>query len=518
MAESFLLAALLMAPLVAGVACWGPRRLRVIEAINAAGAAGTLLLAAAVVVRVARDGAMRGVWGLLYVDALSALLIGTVAVVAFAASLVSIRYLRHDLERRHVPQGMRGVRWYYLGLHGFVWTMLATVSVDNLGLLWVGVEATTLASALLVGFYRTKAALEAAWKYLILCTVGITLALFGVMLTYYAAHQGGAGATLNWSELAGGARLDPEMMRLAFVFVLVGFGTKAGFAPLHTWLADAHSQAPSPVSGLLSGVLLSSALYAILRFHVLTTEATGSGFSADLLLAFGVLSVAVAAPFVVVQRDLKRLLAYSSVEHVGLMAVAFGVGGPLGATAGLLHLVNHAATKALLFFVAGDLVQRYGTRRISAIRGALRVAPVAGWLLLLGVLAITGAPPFGVFVSEVAIAGAGFGGEGRQVVAAVVVVLLLGVIFAGLIGQALRVAYEPAGRTDDPRSRPLARFAGTGRLGDGGWWRAHGVGVAALGPLVVVMVLFGVHVPGPVADLLAEIAVLLQPAAVGAGR
>jgi hydrogenase-4 component F len=215
--------------------------------------------------------------------------------------------------------------------------------------------------------------------------------------------------------------------------------------------------------------------------------------------------VAVAAPFVVVQRDLKRLLAYSSVEHMGLMAVAFGIGGPLGVTAGLLHLVNHAATKAMLFFVTGDLVQRFGNRRISAIRGALRVAPFAGWALLIGVLAITGAPPFGIFVSEVAMVGAGFQGEWPAIVAVTAVVLLLGVIFAGMLGQALRVGY---GTTP----------AGVVALHDGGDpgrfdWSARATTLVALAPLAIVMVLFGVHVPGGVKRLLDDVAVVLGPVA-----
>ena len=506
MMASAVLVALLTVPIVTAASCRLARRLRVVELVNAAGATATLALAAVVVVRVAKDGAFEALHGLLYVDALSALMIGTVATVGFAAALVSIGYLRHDLAAGHVPLGRGGVRWYFLGLHGFVWTMLATVSVDNLGLLWVGVEATTLASALLVGFYRTKAALEAAWKYLILCTVGITCALFGVILTYYAARQGGISASLDWSVLGReGADLDPALMRLAFVFVLIGFGTKAGFAPLHTWLADAHSQAPSPVSGLLSAVLLSCALYGILRFHVLTTSATGSEFSSHLLLAFGLISVAVAAPFVIVQRDLKRLLAYSSVEHMGLMAVAFGVGGPLGVTAGLLHLVNHAATKALLFFAAGDLVQRFGNRRISAIHGALRVAPLAGWALLLGVLAITGVPPFGIFISETALVGAGFQGEWPAVATVSAVVLLLGVIFAGMLMQALRVSYgaPSGGRVGAHGVKDAARFD----------WRAERTTLLALAPLAIAMVLFGVHVPGGVEHLLEDVSVVLGPVA-----
>lgn len=494
-----LLVLLLIIPVATALACWPVPRLRWLETVSTAGAAAMVLVAAAVVVRVARDGPQHGFGDVLYVDALSALMIAVIAGVGGAAALVSIRYLRHDLAIGHVPQGEVGARWYYVGLHAFIWTMLATVSVDNLGLLWVGIEATTLASALLVGFYRTKAALEAAWKYLILCTVGITIALFGVLLTYYAAHQGGGPATLDWSRLAErSAELDPAMMRLAFVCILLGFGTKAGFAPLHTWLPDAHSQAPSPVSAVLSGVLLSCAFYGILRFYVVTAGAAGSEFPSRLLLAFGVLSVATAVPFMVVQRDLKRLLAYSSVEHIGLIAVAIGIGGPLGLYAGLLHLVNHAATKALLFFLAGDAVQRFGTRRISAIRGAIQAAPLLGWGLLLGTLAIAGAPPAGIFVSELSIAGAGFAGNRLEIAAVVAVVLLLGIAFAGLLGHVLGLAY---GAPSPPSSARLMPHAS----------RLNWAPFLAGAPLVALVILFGIHVPNQVSDLLHDVALVLEP-------
>ena len=504
-----LLVVLMLAPLVTALACWPSTRLRRLEVVSTIGAVATLAAAAVVVVRVARDGPLDGPWDVLYVDALSALMIGVIAAIGCAAALVSVRYLRHDLALNHVPQREVGARWYYIGLHAFIWTMLATVSVDNLGLLWVGIEATTLASALLVGFYRTEAALEAAWKYIVICTVGITVALFGVLLTYYAAHQGGGPATLEWSTLAPrAAELDPAMMRLAFVCVLVGFGTKAGFAPLHTWLADAHSQAPSPISALLSGVLLSCALYGILRFYVVTAGAAGSVFPSRFLLAFGVLSVAVAVPFMVVQRDLKRLLAYSSVEHLGLIAVAIGIGGPLGVYAGLLHLVNHAATKALLFFVAGDLVQRFGTRQLGAIRGAIQVAPLLGWGLLLGVLAIAGAPPAGIFISELGIVGAGLTGNRVEIAAGVAVVLLLGVAFAALLGHAIGLAYGTPRRTTGAVGHPAAPVTRGPR-----WSLA-----AAAIPLVAVVLLFGIHVPGAVDEFLRDVASVLEPISVEATR
>jgi hydrogenase-4 component F len=290
-------------------------------------------------------------------------------------------------------------------------------------------------------------------------------------------------------------------MRLAFICVLVGFGTKAGFAPLHTWLADAHSQAPSPVSALLSGVLLSCAFYGILRFYVITVGAAGGAFPSRLLIAFGVLSVAIAVPFILVQRDLKRLLAYSSVEHVGLIAVAIGIGGPLGLYAGLLHLINHAATKSLLFFVAGDTVQRFGSRRISAIRGAIQVAPLLGWVLLLGTLAIAGAPPAGIFISELSLASAGFAGNRIDIAAVVIVVLLLGIAFAGLLSHALRLSYgAPTPESATAQAMPLAVSSLR--------WPMFVAGV----PLVAIVLLFGIHVPAQVNDLLHDVASVLQPA------
>lgn len=501
MTNDALLLSLLVIPVALALVAWLARRPRWVEAIAITGAGAMLVISLGILVRVVQTGAFQAVRGYFYVDALSALLCATIAVVGFGATLASVPYLRHDLEIGHVPGDEDGWRWYFAGLLVFLWTMLLTVTVDSLGLLWVGLEATTLISALLVGFYRTRLALEAAWKYLMLCTVGITCALFGVLLTYYAAREGGGSTSMDWTRLVEQApTLDPAIMRLAFVFVIVGFGAKAGFAPLHTWLADAHSQAPSPISGLLSAVLLACALYGILRFQTITAAATGGAFASRLLLAFGVLSILVAAPFILAQRDLKRLFAYSSVEHMGLMAVAFGIGGPAGVAAGMLHMMNHAATKAVLFFVSGDLVQRYGSRRISAIRGALRVAPGITWLLIIGVFALSGSPPFGVFTSEMLLFDAGFRGDWSSVAAVTIAVLAVGAIFAGLLGQALRIAYGPL-----PSAVP-------GSDGKAPHLRPSLLLAVALAPLLLVMVLFGLYVPTEIRELVENVYVALNPA------
>ncbi len=464
------------------------RRAAGLELVNAIAVAALWVGGAALVAQVFAEGPQHALGGLLYADALSALVVGVILVVGGAAALYSIGYLRRDVASGEVPSDRLG--WYYAGLHGFIGTMLVTCTVDNLGLLWVGIEATTVVSALLVGFYGTPTALEAAWKYLVVCTIGIIFALFGILLLYAAAvHAQGEGASLDWTALmAAAGRFDPALVKVAFVFLQIGFGTKAGLAPMHTWLPDAHSQAPSPVSAVLSGVLLNCALYAIMRGYGVAVGTLGTAFPSQLLLGFGLLSVAIAIPFIVIQRDVKRLLAYSSVEHVGLIAVALGLGGPLGFYAGLLHLVNHALTKALLFFTAGELVQRYGTRRIAAIRGVVEAAPWIGTLLLLGTFAITGAPPFAVFLSEFGILSAGAWQGAWPVVAAVAAMLVA--VFAGFVAHAAGMALGRPSLRPEVAPLPVS-------------------GAFALALPAVGMVVLGLYVPPPLAEVLQSVARLI---------
>ncbi len=483
-----ILVLLLAIPLLTACLCRLVRNPGAISIISAIGASATLAAGLAVVGLVFTGGPVTAD-GLLYVDQLSAVVITVIVLLGFAAALYSIGYLDREVRGGHVPANQ--VPWYWCGYHAFIWTMLVTVSVNNLGLLWVAIEATTLVSALLVGFQRTPAALEAAWKYLILCTVGILIALFGVLLTYYAALQSlGPEAGLDWTVLSQHAsQLNPGVMKLAFVFTLVGFGTKAGLAPLHSWLPDAHSQAPAPVSALLSGVLLNCALYAIFRFHMLTTAAVGDGFSARLLLALGLFSVVVAVPFILVQQDLKRLLAYSSMEHVGLIAVAVGLGGPMGLYAGMLHLVNHALAKGLLFLVAGNLSQRYETTRMRRIRGTIRAMPVTGTLLLVGMFAITGLPPFAIFISEFGIVGASFAQANWLAVGILIVALVI--IFAAAFGHALDMTFG--------RARIGLTKLTFGRLR-----------LAAMAVPTAFVVAFGLYIPPPLSAALQQVAGLLN--------
>ena len=294
--------------------------------------------------------------------------------------------------------------WSFL----FLFTMVSVCLSANLGFLWIMMEGTTLASALLVGFYNTEGAVEAGWKYLIVCTVGIAFALFGTIVLYLAAVKAGMSpaAALDWVSLMNAAPrlgLDPHLVKLAFVFVIVGYGTKIGFVPMHSWLPDAHAEAPTPISALLSAVLLNCAMYAVMRYDAIVSRAAGPAFPHTLLLIFGVMSMVVAGLLILVQRNLKRLMAYSSIEHMGIIAIGLGLGGPLGLFGALLHTFNHSVAKSLLFFSAGNVRHNLGTLRIDAISGMSRTMPQTSAALLVGSVAIAGLPPFGLFVSEFAI-------------------------------------------------------------------------------------------------------------------
>jgi len=285
----------------------------------------------------------------------------------------------------------------------FTFTMLASLLTNNVGILWVSMEGATLSTVLLVSLYRTPESLEAAWKYFILCGVGLAQALFGTILLYFAAERvlGAGGDSLLWTHLyAVRGQLEPTVLSLAFVFLLVGYGTKVGLVPLHNWLPDAHAEGPTPISAVLSGLLLNVALYAVVRSKVLVDGALATGFSGNLMMGFGLLSVVVAAFFLSRQRDIKRMFAYSSIEHMGIMTFAFGMGGAVAAFAALLHMTVHSLTKSAIFFAVGHAAQQTGTQAMDGIRGLIQHSPSVGWGLALGTIAILGMPPFGVFTSE----------------------------------------------------------------------------------------------------------------------
>jgi len=383
-------------------------------------AAATVAVSGIALCAAVLNGSTPTVGGLLRVDALSAFMLTVVGAVGLTATW-------GGLPTRSAP----ATSWTYSTLVTlFLGAMSLAVLADNLGVLWVAVEATTIATAFLVGHHGTRRSLEAAWKYVVLGSVGVAIAFLGLVLLYAATVAAGR-PTLSWIVLTQGhLPLDPSLLKVAGALAVLGFATKAGLAPMHSWLPDAHSQAPAPVSGLMSGVLLSVAFYAILRVQAVVNPVLGPGLMRGLLLTAGLLSLAVAAGLIIAQRDLKRMLAYSSIEHMGLLALAAAIGGTLAIAAALLHVLGHGLAKSSLFVVSGRILAVEGTTQIAGIRGLLTRRPAVAVPYLAGMAALLGLPPFSLFFSEVAIVIAGFQ-AGLGWAMAVAVGLLL-VLFAGL--------------------------------------------------------------------------------------
>jgi hydrogenase-4 component F len=360
----------------------------------------TFLAAAVLTARVISGGPLVALRELFFVDAFNVFLVALTAFVGFTTAVFSRVYMRVEQDRGKLSTGQ--LRLYHSMYQMFTFTMLVALLTNNVGILWVAMEAATLTTVLLVSLYRTPASIEAAWKYFILCGVGIALALFGTILLYLAAEKvlGPGGTALLWTHLDEVKGLEPTVLSIAFVFLLVGYGTKVGLVPLHNWLPDAHAEGPTPISAVLSGLLLNVALYAVVRNKVLVDGALQTHGAGHLMMGFGLLSVVVAAFFLSRQKDIKRLFAYSSIEHMGIITFAFGMGGPVASFAGLLHMTAHSLTKSAIFFAVGHAAQKAGTQTIADIRGLIRVSPTVGWGLMLGSIAILGIPPFGVFASE----------------------------------------------------------------------------------------------------------------------
>jgi hydrogenase-4 component F len=433
--------ALLAAPLAGAAALLLARRRPVADLVHGLTTAATAALAAGLALAVARGGVVRGPGLGLAVDGLSALMACLVATVGVVAAVGVPAWLAHELGEGRVGAA-RAARFRPL-FHLFVFTMLAAVTTENVGVMWVAIEGTTLASVFLITTERTRASLEAAYKYLLICSVGIAVAFLGTVLLYAADVTELGGAVehgLEWPELLAAAPgLPRRTVQLAFALLLVGYGTKAGLAPMHTWLPDAHSEAPAPVSALMSGVLIAVGLYALLRLKPVVDVAAGPAFARGLLLGFGLASMAVAAAFLWAPRNYKRMLAYSSVEHMGLVCVGVAFGGPWGLGGALLHVVNHALAKSSLFLLAGRILQRFGSAEVARVRGLARAMPWTGGAFVAATLALVGVPPFGLFVSELLILRAGFAG-GHPVAAGAALALLV-VAFGGILRTVNRMAY-----------------------------------------------------------------------------
>ena len=440
--------AVLIIPMAAAVLLVALPGYRLASWVNVGAAFFTFLAALALVV--IRPPVAR----LLLVDDLNIVFIVLNTFVGFTTSVFSKGYIAHELETgRLTPAHLR----FYHAMYQILMCAMNLALLTNVtGLMWVAVEIATLTTVVMVGIYRTHAALEAAWKYFILGSVGIALALFGTILVYLAAQPivGVGLPAMTWGVLAAhAAQFDPRLLNIAFVFLLLGYGTKVGLVPLHAWLPDAHAEGPTPISAVLSGLLLNVALYAILRFKMVLAASTAAHALGTVMMTMGLSSLLLAAFMLYRRRDIKRLFAYSSIEHMGIIAFAFGLGGPLANFAGLLHMAMHSLTKSGIFFAVGHITRIKGTQKIADISGLTTSHPVLGWLLVAGVAAIAGLPPFGVFTSEFLVVTSTF--VHRPLLA---IPLILGMLVAlGALFQKLNaVAFgEPRGSLAPDRMSPI---------------------------------------------------------------
>jgi len=382
----------------------------------------------------------------LLVDDLNKVFIVLTTFVGFTTSVFSASYIGHEIDIGRLTPAY--VRFYHAMYQTLMLAMNLALVANNIGLMWVAIEVATLTTVLMVGIYRTHEALEAAWKYFILGSVGIALALFGTILVYMAARPviGEGTDAMVWTVLVTRARqFDPDLLDVAFVFLLLGYGTKVGLAPLHAWLPDAHAEGPTPISAVLSGLLLNVALYALLRFKMIMAACAGAIAPGPLMVVMGLISVIFASLMLYRRRDIKRMFAYSSIEHMGIIVFAFGMGGPLANFAGLLHMTMHSLTKSAIFFSVGHIAQVKGTQKVADIGGLTVTNPVLGWGLVLGVVAIVGLPPLGIFMSEFLVVSSTFA---RQPWLTAILVLGILIALGGLLMRLNVVVFgEPKGQT-----------------------------------------------------------------------
>lgn len=448
--ERALVYVMLGAPVAAIVLALLSRRARVAEAANLLASfvvlvcVFPLLIFTPVVGTVFGDGFLLvtpfGVWVLL-----------CVALVYFLASFYAVGYMRLLDEEPRLPQ-------FYALFAGFAFTMLAAPLMNRPGLYWIAIELTTLVSAFLVGFEREAESIEAAWKYVIIVSAGISLGLLGTMLFYWGgSFVLGPVYDMTWATLRGvSGQINVTLLGLAFLLVLVGYGTKVGLAPMHTWLPDAHSEGPAPVSAMLSGALLNAAMLGVARFLSVLDGTRASSMSRRALVFLGVASLLIAALFIVRQKGVKRLMAYSSIEHMGVVALGFGFGGPLGVAGAAFHMLNHSLNKSLMFFGSGNMMRAYGSKDMDGIFDVGRHYPVSGNLWLAGAVAITGAPPFALFLSEFTVLRAGMAGPNAWAVWVMAVLLII--IFIGFLNHFRRMYHRPVGNARGVPHLELSRW------------------------------------------------------------
>jgi hydrogenase-4 component F len=487
---------LLIGPAAVGIAAiWLPPKAAG-PLTSAAGLLTFCLVVALIPTLSARDVS---VLGFVRIDALSVVFLLATSFLYACVSLYSIGYLRTERQgdREASPQDRAYARRFWVGLNLFAWSMLAAPLMGNLALLWIAIEVTTIISALLVALEGTDGAAEAAWKYVLLASAGLAIALLGTIFAYYAgAHVLGQSYNLEFASLLRAApRLPHTAVRLAFVLAVLGYGTKVGLFPVHTWLPDAHSEAPTPVSALLSGSLLAVSFYAILRFYQLAAGTLRTGFPRDVLLVFGVASLLLAALYLLDQQDYKRLLAYSSVEHMGILAIGVSFGAPVALAGVLLHVLAHAAAKGNAFMGAGVLVRKFGSKKISGVTGGLDLLPWSGPLFLAAILALSAMPPFGIFRSEFEIVRGGL--ADAHTAGAAILVVLVTVAFLGLSLAANRMLLSPA--SPGPRGQPpVVRGEPSALM------------VVPVVAGVIALLVLGLHPPGELSTLLARAVTALR--------
>lgn len=436
--ELFMLAnALIAIPAAAAVILAFEKEYARAAQINVAASGATLVFAFLLLIKGPETGTF------LFVDDLNIVFVVISAFVGFTTSVFSASYIGHEIETGRLSKG--NLRFYHAMYQALMCAMNLALLASNIGLMWVSVEVATLTTVMMVGLYRTRDSLEAAWKYFILGSVGIALALFGTILVYLSAEPvlGEGYDAMVWSSLmAHASQFSPRLLNVAFVFLMLGYGTKVGLAPMHAWLPDAHAEGPTPISAVLSGLLLNVALYAVLRFKMLMAANAAAITPGPMLIALGLASVLFAAFMLYRRDDIKRLFAYSSIEHMGVIAFAFGIGGPLANFAGLLHMAMHSLTKSAIFFAVGHIAQAKGTQKIADIRGLTESHPLLGWGLVVGVMAICGMPPLGVFMSEFLVVSSAFA---RAPWLAAPLVLGLLVAFGALLMRLIGMAFgEPS--------------------------------------------------------------------------
>ena len=449
---------LLLVPFAAGVYSALARTRKAMEFANLGAFGLTFVLTLVLAGQVLAGGAVSMWGGFLYADHLSALVCLLTASTAVVCAAYAIGHLREDERQgRFDEDALPALRKYYSLTPLFVTAMMLVAIANNLGVMWVAIEGTTLASVFLVTLYGRVTSLEAAWKYAILGSVGLSMALFGTVLAYFSGHHMAGSDTLaglNWSVLAGhAAQLDKTTMRLAFILALLGYGTKAGLAPMHTWKPDAYSEAPVPSAALLSSAMLNCALYGLVRFYILASRSVGPEFPGKLLLIFGLLSMGIAVPFMLLQKNFRRLLAYSSIDQAGIMAIALGIGGTLAPLALMLHMTYHTVAKSMLFLCAGNIDQHYRTDLFEKVKGGvMRVMPATGVVFLMGILAVAGMPPFSLFQSEFLIVRAALGAD--RYLTSALFVAFSAAIFAGALINVGGMVLGAAGDAPAPGPRP----------------------------------------------------------------